>query len=123
MMRRRQRAAGGSCVAVFAKLRQIRSFERRFLSALTKLEDFDLVREIGYHQEQGRPLTMKRLYLLNLGSVATVQRRLRRLRQLGVILQRKLDRDARSVELLISPKLMTTYSKYTELLQAIDREP
>ena len=33
----------------------------------------------GYHQPKGKPLTLKQLFLLGVGSIATVQRRLRRL--------------------------------------------
>jgi len=102
----------------FARLRAARLFERLHMGALEKIEDFDLVREIGFHQEQGRPLTMKRLYLLDLGSVATIQRRLRRLRKLGLILQRQSADDRRVVELLLSPKLLKVFAKYAAILAA-----
>lgn len=105
-------------MALFARLRAARAFERRHLGHLRTMEDVDLVREIGYHQEQGRPLTMKQLYLLDLASVATVQRRLRHLRQAGVIVPRKSERDGRTVELTISPKLQKAYARYLELLCA-----
>ena len=64
---------------LFAKLRALREFERRHLKQLSTVEDLDLVCEIGFHQEKGQPLSIKQLYLLNLASVATIQRRLRRL--------------------------------------------
>ena len=67
---------------LFAKLRALREFERRHLKQLSTVEDLDLVCEIGFHQEKGQPLSIKQLYLLNLASVATIQRRLRRLRPL-----------------------------------------
>jgi hypothetical protein len=102
--------------ALFEMLRAMRAFERRYLHFLVTLEDFDLVREIGYHQAHGAPLTMKQIYLLGIGSVATVQRRLRRLRELGAIQQRRTARDARNLELTITPKVLRTYAKYGELL-------
>jgi hypothetical protein len=103
-------------MGVFAKLQVLRAFEKRHLDCLETLEDYDLVREIGYHQERGTPLTMKSLYLLNVASVATIQRRLRRLRQLGAIQQLRTKDDARAVELRISPALLKTFTKYGELL-------
>jgi DNA-binding MarR family transcriptional regulator len=81
-----------------------------------ELRDFDLVREIGFHQEQGKPLTMKQIYLLDLASVATVQRRLSRLRHLGVVVPRRSQSDARAVELTISPKPLKALAGYAELL-------
>jgi DNA-binding MarR family transcriptional regulator len=109
---------------LFAKLRALREFERRHLKQLTTVEDLDLVCEIGFHQEQGQPLSIKQLYLLNLASVATIQRRLRRLRQLGIITPHRSDSDARSVVLTISPKLMKVYARYGEILASNrGREP
>lgn len=106
----------------FARLRAARQFERLHMDALKTLEDFDLIREIGYHQEKGTPLAMKRLYLLNLGSVATMQRRLRRLRKMGLIVQKRSARDRRAVELFLSPKLLKTFVKYAEVLSARHEE-
>ena len=103
---------------LFAKLRAAREFERLHMEALNRLEDFDLVREIGFHQEQGAPLTMKKLYLLDLGSVATIQRRLRRLRKLGLIDQKRSSDDRRTVELALSPKLLKVFAKYAVILAA-----
>jgi|SRR5687768_6285710 DNA-binding MarR family transcriptional regulator len=101
---------------VFARLRAMRAFEKRHLDFLQTLEDYDLVQEIGYHQERGKPLTMKALYLLDLASVATVQRRLRRLRQLGAVQQIRSESDGRALELCLTPKVQKTFAKYAELL-------
>jgi len=103
-------------MSVFAKLRALRVFEKRHLDFLQTLEDFDLVREIGYHQERGDPLTMKALYLLDLASVATVQRRLRRLRQFGAVQQIRSESDGRALELCLTPKVQKTFARYAELL-------
>lgn len=99
---------------LFAKLRAMRAFEKRHLHFLRTLEDFDLIREIGYHQEEGAPLTMKRLFLLDLASIATVQRRLRHLKHSGAIHLTRSRHDARRVEVSLSPKLLKTYGKYAE---------
>lgn len=101
---------------VFELLRSLRAFEKRNLQFLRTVEDFDLVREIGYHQERGRPLTVKQLYLLDLASMATVQRRLRRLRQAGAIQQVRSGEDGRSMELRLTPKAAKAFERYAELL-------
>ena len=102
---------------VFEKLRSLRVFEREQFDFLETIEDFDLVKEIGYHQEAGMPLTLKLLFLQNIGSVATVQRRLRRLKRLGAVQQRRSDGDRRNVELTISPDIWTRYRKAALVLK------
>jgi hypothetical protein len=101
---------------LFERLRAARAFARRHMHFVEALEDVDLLLEIGFHQEQGTPLSMKQVYLLDIASVATVQRRLRRLRQFGAVAPRRSDSDARSVELVLSPKALKTYEKYAEVL-------
>src|SRR3954468_1458051 len=101
---------------LFAKLRALRIFQKRHLDFVRSMEDFDLLQEVGFHQEIGRPLSMKQLYLLDVASVATVQRRLRRLKQLGAVILRRSEHDGRSVQLTLSPKVLKTYLKYGELI-------
>lgn len=101
---------------VFERLRALREFERQHLHFISTLEDQHLVREIGYYQARGKPLTLKQLFLLDAGSIATIQRRLRRLRHLGVIQQRRLANDRRAVELLLSPKFVRLIRKYDALM-------
>ena len=98
-------------VKVFDKLRSIRAFEREHLKLLETIEDFDLVKEIGYHQETGLTLTLKILFLQNIGSAATIQRRLRRLKRLGIVHQRRSDGDKRNVELTIDQEIWSLYRK------------
>jgi DNA-binding MarR family transcriptional regulator len=108
---------------IFRALRSLREFEKEHFSVLRTLEDYNLVREIGYYQAEGRPLTLKQLFLLDVGSSATVQRRLRRLREAGVIQQRRAAADRRAIELSLSPKFTKTFEKYGELLYAAARKP
>ncbi len=103
-------------MGVFEKLRRIRAFERRRLRFLRTMEDFDVLCEIGLHQEQGRPLTMKELHRLHLESVPTMQRRLRRLRQFGAVVSRRTENDARAVELKIAPRALKLFNRYATLL-------
>jgi DNA-binding MarR family transcriptional regulator len=106
-------------MGVFAALRATRAFRRRHLDFLRTQEDLDLVLEIGFHQESGTPLTMKHLQLMGLTSVPTLQRRLRRLRQVGAIIGRRSEEDGRAVELELSPRLLRTYAKYGDLIRSI----
>ena len=106
-------------MGVFAALRATRAFRRRHLDFLRTQEDLDLVLEIGFHQESGTPLTMKHLQLMGLASVPTLQRRLRRLRQVGAIIGRRSQEDGRAVELELSPRLLRTYARYGDLIRAL----
>jgi hypothetical protein len=105
-------------MSVFGKLRELRAFQRRQLPFLLSIEDFDVVAEIGYHQDQGHPLTLKLLFLENLGSVATVQRRLSRLKRLGVVHHQRSSRDKRNLELTVSPEVRRVYKSMGKLLSA-----
>jgi MEDS: MEthanogen/methylotroph, DcmR Sensory domain len=101
---------------VFAQLRALAEFRRRHLPFLKTIEEHDLVREIGHHQVLGAPLTLKQLLLIGIGSVATVQRRLRRLKRLGVIRQSRSQADRRVIELTLGPDCMRAFGKYGILL-------
>ena len=100
---------------LFGRLRALRAFKKKNLAFIETIEDFDLLLEIAYHQELGTPLTMKRVYLLGVASVATVQRRLRRLRQAGAVHQLRSSGDGRNLELRLTPKVMRTFARYAEL--------
>jgi hypothetical protein len=103
-------------VKVFAHLKATRAFRRKHLGFLQTGEDHAIVQEIGFHEENGAPLTLKRLQLTGLTSVPTLQRRLRRLRQLGIVVARRSARDARAVELLLSARVHRAYARYGELI-------
>lgn len=92
--------------AVLQALRALRDYERRELPFVQTLEDYALVVEIGYRQASRQPITLKELLLLGLASVPTLQRRLRRLRALGVVVQRRCEHDRREVELLLGAEAM-----------------
>lgn len=100
---------------LFEELRALRAFGKRHLDVFSTAEDHHLIGEIGYHQAKGKPLTLKQLFLLGVGSIATVQRRLRRLKELGLVQHRRSARDRRAVELTLSPKCMRVFAKYETL--------
>ena len=103
---------------LFDKLRALRAFEQQHRDSLGTVEDRHLIGEIGYHQGKGKPLTLKQLFLLDVGSIATVQRRLRRLKDLGLVQHRRAASDRRAVELTLSPKCIRIFAKYDALMSS-----
>ena len=101
---------------LFARLRQIREFERVQMPFLKSIVDFDIVIEIGYAEEEGQPLTLKQLLLLKLSSRTTVRRRLARLIEKGVVRRRKNSRDQRSSLLTVASSSLKLFDKYHGVL-------
>lgn len=106
-------------MTAFKKLKTIRMFEKRHLPHLRTHEDFDIVIEVGFHQESGTPLTLKGLVLLNISSPATVQRRICALVQNGVITRTRCTSDRRSVELGVSSQTRELIERYVQMLSDI----
>ena len=104
---------------LFTGLKKIREYERQQLPFLKSVVDFDIVIEIGYAQEQGQPLTLKQLFLLNVRSRTTVRRKLAKLIELGIIIRRKHANDQRASLLIISPASIKMLSKYGGTLTSI----
>lgn len=97
---------------VFAKLRALRDFERRHLPFLQTVQDLDLVVEIGLYELHGRSLTLKQLYLAGIGGVATIERRLARLKRHGVVIYRTSKEDRRHRELTLSRMVRKAFALY-----------
>jgi DNA-binding MarR family transcriptional regulator len=104
---------------LFTGLKKIRDFERRHLPFLRSVIDFDIVIEIGYAEEQGQPLTLKQLLLLNICSRTTVRRKLATLIEQGIIIRRKHANDHRASLLMIAPSGVKLLSKYGGTLTSI----
>jgi len=104
---------------LFAGLKKIREFERQQLPFLKSIIDFDIVIEIGYAEEQGQPLTLKQLFLLNIRSRTTVRRKLARLIEQGFVVRRKHADDKRATLLIISPPSIKLLGKYGGTLTSI----
>ena|ERR1700691_4642927 len=104
---------------LFAGLKKIREFERSQLPFLKTVADFDIVIEIGYAEEQGKPLTLKQLFLLNVSSRTTVRRKLATLIERGIIIRRKQASDQRASRLTISASTIKLLSKYGGTLTSI----
>jgi len=89
------------------------------LPFLKSVVDFDIVIEIGYADEQGQPLTLKRLFLLSFGSRTTVRRKLAKLIDQGIVIRRKHANDHRASLLIVSSSGVKLLSKYGGLLTSI----
>jgi hypothetical protein len=99
---------------VFSDLRNIIRLERLHLPFIMTLQDRDIAAQIGYHDViRGAPLTLKLLYLLDIGSVATVQRRLARLVGKGVVLKRRHSADRRALTLHLSTAARREYQRFS----------
>jgi hypothetical protein len=83
----------------FRALKSSGDFRRRHLPFLKTLEDVDLVRDIGLGEASGHPLSLKQLFAHGIGSVATIQRRLKRLKRIGIVTQTQADDDKRVMKL------------------------
>jgi len=110
-------------MTAFKKLKTIRTFERQHLPHLRTHEDFDIVIEVGFHQENGTPLTLKGLMLLNITSPATVQRRICTLVQNGIITRTRCPSDRRSIELGVSPQTRELIERYVQVLTNLNVMP
>ena len=104
---------------LFTGLKKIREFERLQLPFLKSVVDFDIVIEIGYAEEQGQPLTLKQLFLMNFSSRTTIRRKLAKLIAQGIVIRRKHGSDHRASLLIVSPSGVKLLSKYGGLLTSI----
>ncbi len=96
----------------FLAKRLLREFERSKLHFIDSLEDLDLVWTIGYAQRIGKPVGMKALSTGEFGAPKTVQRRLERLRRLGIVEQEQSDGDGRRVQLYLTPATLERLEEY-----------
>jgi DNA-binding MarR family transcriptional regulator len=104
---------------LFATLKKMREFERLQLSFIRSFIDFDIIIEVGYAQEQNRTFTPKQLFLLKIGSVTTVRRRLVKLTEQGVVMRHTNSNDHRSDLLTLSPASLKALDRYGSVLSAI----
>lgn len=104
---------------LFAGLKKIREFERLQLPFVRSLIDFDIIIEIGYAQEQKKTFTPKQLFLLKIGSVTTVRRRLVKLTEQGIVMRRTNTSDHRSDFLTLSASSLKLLERYGGVLSGI----
>ena len=104
---------------LFTGLKKIREFERRQLPFLKTVVDFDIVIEIGYAEEEEKPLSLKQLFLLKLSSNSTVRRKLAGLIERGIVIRRTHAKDQRASVLVITPSIVKVLGKYCGTLDTI----
>jgi hypothetical protein len=101
---------------VFEYLQQLRTFERKHLPFVRTMEDLNMLYLIGLHQERGMPMTLKHMLSFGIGSAATLERRLARMKRLGVVTQSRSESDRRNVELKLGPKTWRIFQRYATLI-------
>jgi hypothetical protein len=106
-------------MGLFAGLRKMREMERHQLPFLNSIIDFDIIIEIGYAQELGKPLTLKQLSLCSIGSLSTIRRKLSLLVKRDVVFRRKHLSDSRTTHLLIAPPALKMLTKYSGAISSI----
>lgn len=104
---------------MFDRFRRLKVFERQHLAFRQPPLDCMVLIEIGYYQEQGSPLTVKRLLLLKLGAPATVLRHLQRLVRQGLVHKFQARHDGRVFQLELDAAVRRTYAKYLKLLSQL----
>jgi DNA-binding MarR family transcriptional regulator len=109
-------------MSTFKKYKNIKSVLSQFPGVKT-YKEFDILIEIGYHQEQDNPLTLKQLLLLEVASQATVRRYLTSLVRKGMVEKVVAVNDHRSVILRLSAdtvRMLTSHlARMVEHLQAM----
>jgi DNA-binding MarR family transcriptional regulator len=106
-------------MTLFTGLRKIRELERLQLPFIKSIVDFDIIIEIGCAEEEGEPLTLKRLLLLNISSRTTVRRKLAGHIKKGIVIRRKHATDQRAGLLVISPASVKLIGKYAAAVAVI----
>jgi len=92
-------------------------FRRQQMPFVKSLEDLGIIWEIGFHQEADHPLTLQLLFRREIGTVATIQRRLSRLKRLGVVRQSRATHDKRLVTLMLDPALLRKLNRLSLLFK------
>ena len=98
-------------MTTFKKFRKIKSVLSE-IPGIRTCKDFDILIEIGYHQEEGCPLTLKQLMLFKIASPATVRRYLNRLVRDGMVEKFESTTDQRSIVLRLSASTIKTLSAH-----------
>ncbi len=99
-------------MSLFAGFRKMRDLERKHLPFARSLVEFDLIIEIGYHEERGKPLTLKHLLTLGICARTTLRRKLNSLVEQGVIVRTRRETDGRAVVLGVSKTALQRLDRY-----------
>jgi len=97
---------------IFEYLHQAKSFEHKHLTCVETREDSDMLILIGLYQTRGEPITMKQIVASEIGSAATLERRLARFKRLGIVNAAKSKIDRRNIHLKLNAKFMRVFQRY-----------
>jgi DNA-binding MarR family transcriptional regulator len=97
---------------LFAGLRRMRELERKHLPFVRSLAEFDIIIEIGFHEERGKPLTLKHLLTLGICARTTLRRKLNDLVEQGVVVRTRRENDGRASLLGISKSAFQRLDRY-----------
>jgi hypothetical protein len=86
------------------------------MPAIKSCKDFDITIEIGYYQENGKPLSLKQLLLLKIASDATVRRHITRLVRTGAVIRHISKDDRRSIHLTLSKSVINSLDHHLKLV-------
>jgi hypothetical protein len=106
-------------MGLFAGLRKMREMEKLQLPFLNSIIDFDIIIEIGYAEELGKPLTLKQLSLCSIASLSTIRRKLSLLVERDIVFRRRHVTDNRTTHLLIAPPALKMLTKYSGAISSI----
>lgn len=110
-------------MTIFKKLKKMKTILSE-IPGIRTCKDFEILIEIGYHQEEGRPLTLKQLALLDIASKATVRRYLYSLVRDGMVEKFESANDQRSVMLRLSAATIKTLSAhFSRLIKQLGDHP
>jgi hypothetical protein len=104
---------------LFTGLRKLRELQRTHVPFIRGILEYDIVIEIGFAEELGRPITLKRLFLLNISSPSTVRRKLGQLVKEGTIIRQKTEKDQRSSVLSVAAPAVRAFGKYGGSVAAV----
>src|SRR5690348_613901 len=102
---------GANVSQVFERLRKLRECRLACGPGLEDSLSFEIAVEVGHAQDRALPLSLKQLLRLDIASAATVQRRVARLKELGLVLERRAAGDGRVLELTLSPAAQRRFAR------------
>ena len=95
---------------IFSNMQEMIGLERKYLPFIETLEDRDITASVGHHEfNESTPLNLKHILQLDIGSAATIHRRITRLVGLGVIVKRRDKTDRRVMTLHLSTNAKRAY--------------
>lgn len=92
-------------MGIFNKLRAARMLQKKTLPFLETVLDWDIIIEVGGAQESQQLLGISGLFAADIGASATISRRLTRLKELGVVRERRVIDDKRKRALVLHPSI------------------